>query len=126
MKEPLTCLERVRAVTKEVAVIETEAVHLQGREGEVLLQFHAGSSLRTDFGNWYVPTIDALHNLCRAAGFSQVRTLVGPPPAPEAPVTGFDGPRQRLGRLIGGLPAPAPPPPSAPNTNYRAVVHAFP
>ena len=30
MKEPLTCLERVRAVTKEVAVIETEAVHLQG------------------------------------------------------------------------------------------------
>ncbi len=34
MKEPLTCLERVRAVTKEVAVIETEAVHLQGHEGE--------------------------------------------------------------------------------------------
>ncbi len=30
MKEPLVCLERVRAVTKEVAVIETEAVHLAG------------------------------------------------------------------------------------------------
>ena len=82
MKEPLTCLERVRAVTKEVAVIETEAVHLQGREGEVLLQFHAGSSLRIDFGNWFVPTIEALHNLCRAAGFSEVRTVVGPPPPP--------------------------------------------
>ena len=30
MKEPLTCLERLRAVTKEVAVIETEAVHIEG------------------------------------------------------------------------------------------------
>ena len=30
MKEPLTCLERLRAVTKEVAVIETEAVHIAG------------------------------------------------------------------------------------------------
>ena len=102
MKEPLTCLERVRAVTKEVAVIETEAVHLQGHEGEVLMQFHAGSSLRTDFGNWYVPTIDALHNLCRAAGFSQVRTVVGPPPGARAPA-----PASRHGktarRLAGGL-----------------------
>ena len=82
MKEPLTCLERLRAVTKEVAVIETEAVHLQGLDDEVLLQFHAGSSLRTDFGNWYVPTIEALHNLCRAAGFARIETVVGPPPPP--------------------------------------------
>ncbi len=93
MKEPLTCLERLRAVTKEVAVIETEAVHLQGLDDEVLLQFHAGSSLRTDFGNWYVPTIEALHNLCRAAGFSQVRTVVGPPPRPSGcrPVVAAQG-----------------------------------
>ena len=27
MKEPLTCLERVRSVTREVAVVETQAVH---------------------------------------------------------------------------------------------------
>ena len=131
MKEPLTCLERVRAVTKEVAVIETEAVHLQGHEGEVLMQFHAGSSLRTDFGNWYVPTIDALHNLCRAAGFSRVHTVVGPPaPPPPAPVDApSGGARQRLARRIGGRPVPAPSPaspPSAPSANYRAVVHAFP
>ena len=63
-------------------MIETEAVHLQGLDDEVLLQFHAGSSLRTDFGNWYVPTIPALHNLCRAAGFRDARTVVGPPPRP--------------------------------------------
>ena len=100
MKEPLTCLDRVRAVTKEVAVIETEAVHIQGHEGEVLLQFHAGSSLRTDFGNWYVPTIDALHNLCRAAGFSEVRTIVGPPPAPAQPDASL---QVKIGRRLAGV-----------------------
>ena len=118
MKEPLTCLERVRAVTNEMAVIETEAVHLQGLDDEVLLQFHAGSSLRTDFGNWYVPTIEALHNLCRAAGFSGIRTVVGPPgPGPSPPA-----PQVRLARRLGGIPAPKP---SAPSQNYRAVVHAY-
>ena len=119
MKEPLTCLERVRSVTKEVAVIETEAVHIQNLEHEVLLQFHAGSSLRTDFGNWYVVTIAALHNLCRAAGFSEVRTVHGPPePVPE-PRPPF---KVRLGRRLADI---APPRPSAPSENYRAIVYAY-
>ncbi len=124
MKEPLTCLERVRAVTKEVAVVETEAVHLQGLDGEALMQFHAGSSLRTDFGNWYVPTIGALHNLCRAAGFSDVRTVVGPPdtPPPPDPAPGL---RERLGRRIGGIAPETPVEWSAPSVNYRAIVHAY-
>jgi len=125
MKEPLTCLERVRAVTKEVAVIETEAVHLQGLDGEALVQFHAGSSLRTDFGNWYVPTIDALHNLCRAAGFSDVRTVAGPPVAPARSPEPPPGLRERLGRRIGGIAPELRVPWSAPSANYRAIVHAF-
>jgi tRNA (mo5U34)-methyltransferase len=118
MKEPLRCLERAWAVTKEVAVIETEAVHLQGLDHEALLQFHAGSSVQADFGNWYVPTIEALHNLCHAAGFATVHTVVGPPAPPE-PTRGM---RQRLGRRIGGISTPKS---SAPSKNYRAVVHAF-
>jgi tRNA (mo5U34)-methyltransferase len=119
MKEPLTCLERVRAITREVVVIETEAMHLKGHDDAVLMQFHAGNSLRTDFGNWYVPTIEALHNLCRAAGFSKVRTIVGPPtPAPEPPPT----PRQKVGRRLASIPTPLP---SAPTQNYRAVVYAY-
>jgi tRNA (mo5U34)-methyltransferase len=121
MKEPLTCLERLRAVTKEVAVIETEAVHIQGFDNEVLMQFHAGSELRVDFGNWYVPTIEALHNLCRAAGFSSVHTVIGPPPPPSGS-EGGPSLRQKVGSRVGGLPIP---PPSAPSVNYRAVVHAF-
>jgi tRNA (mo5U34)-methyltransferase len=120
MKEPFACLERLRAVTKEVAVIETEAVHVEGLDHEALLQFHAGSSLRTDFGNWYVPTIEALHNMCRAAGFAQVRTVAGPPPPPPQEVPGR---RLRLARRVGRIPPP--PPPSAPSANYRAIVHAY-
>ncbi len=121
MKEPLTCLERVRAVTKEVAVIESEALHLQGLDHEALLQFHAGS-LRVDFGNWYVITIEALHNMCRAAGFSQVRTIVGPPAPPDPLTAPRASLRERLGRRMAGTP---PPKPSAPSTNYRVVVHAY-
>jgi tRNA (mo5U34)-methyltransferase len=122
MKEPLSALERVRAVTKEVAVIETEAVHIQGLDDEALLQFYAGSSLRTDFGNWYVPTIEALRNLCRAAGFSSVRTVAGPPDPPAAASSPAQL-RERLSRAIDGSP---PPRHSAPSANYRAVVHAYP
>ena len=122
MKEPLTCLERVRAVTKEVAVIETEAVEVSGLETDMLLQFHAGSSLRIDFGNWFVPTIEVLHALCRGAGFSEVRTVIGPPSPPPAPPAPSPGLRERLGHMIGRIPIAKPPPVM---TNYRAVVHAF-
>ncbi len=126
MKEPLTCLERLRAVTNEVAVIETEAVHLQGMDGDALLQFHAGSDLRTDFGNWYVPTIAALHNLCRAAGFARIETIVGPPPPPPpaTPPAASAGLVHEMARRVRGTPAPEPVR-SAPSQNYRAVVHAF-
>lgn len=120
MEEPLTCLKRVRSVTTEVAVIETEAVHLQGSDDAAVLQFHAGDTCRTDFGNWYVPTINALHALCRAAGFSSIRTVAGPP---EAPAPEGESPRTRFGRRIARLPGPGVP--SAPSMNYRAVVHAF-
>lgn len=123
MKEPLTCLERLRAVTREVAVIETEAAHVQDLDDDALLQFHAGSELRTDFGNWYVPTIAALHNMCRAAGFSDVKTVVGPPPPPTPPAA--PGMAEQLARRVRGRPA-ASPATSAPTQNYRAVVHAFP
>jgi tRNA (mo5U34)-methyltransferase len=119
MKEPLTCLERVRAVTKEVAVIETEAVHLSGLEHEVLLQFHAGMSLRIDYGNWFVPTMLALHNLCRAAGFSQVVTVAGPPEPEPQPKQPF---HVRAGRRLAGW---KPAQPSAPSAHYRAIVHAY-
>lgn len=120
MREPLTCLTRVRSVTTEVAVIETEAVHIEGHDEASLLQFHAGNSLRGDFGNWFVPTIGGLHELCRAAGFTSVRTIMGPP---DAPAVEPETARARLGRRVAGQLRPEPR--SAPSANYRAVVHAF-
>jgi tRNA (mo5U34)-methyltransferase len=120
MKEPFTLLERLRATTRQVAVIETEAMHLQDHDDESLLRFHAGGDLHTDFGNWFVPTIGALHAMCRAAGFSDVQTAIGPPaPIPPDPAP-LD--RRIVRRLRGDAPSG---PRSAPSTRFRAVVHAF-
>jgi tRNA (mo5U34)-methyltransferase len=120
MKDPLNSLERLRSVTKEVAVIETEAVHLANLDQERLLQFHAGSEVQADFGNWFVPTIECLHALCRAAGFSSVRTIEGPP---AVPVPRRERLRTRVGRRIGHIPRTDLG--SAPSANYRATVHAY-
>ncbi len=119
MKEPLTCLERLRTVTGQVAVIETLAVHLQDLEHASLLQFHDSRDLNYDFGNWYVPTLAGLTSLCRAAGFSSVETVAGPP-GPTDP------PRESLSTRIGRRLAKPErgPTGSAPSTFYRAIVHA--
>jgi len=129
IKEPLTAMERLRAVTGEVAVIETEAVHLHGFDNESAMQFHADSSVGVDFGNWYVPTIGAIKALCRAAGFSRVEVIVGPPGPPAPDPVSVPRPLtlvERIGRRLAPPAPPAPAPPtSAPTQNYRAVVHAY-
>ncbi|MGH9087182.1 MAG: class I SAM-dependent methyltransferase [Acidimicrobiales bacterium] len=134
MKEPLTCLERVRTVTDEVAVVETEAIHLQHLEGLPLSQFRAGNEVNGDFGNWWVPDLSSLRAMCRAAGFASTTVLQGPPPPPEPdPATvpaGLGANLEAVGRALlrrwrnGGQPPPEPPPPSAPTQHYRAVLHA--
>ena len=64
-------------------------------------------------------SLQHLHNLCRAAGFSEVRTINGPPTfVPESP----PNLPVKLERRIRGIPDPIP---SAPSSNYRAVVHAY-
>jgi tRNA (mo5U34)-methyltransferase len=84
MPEPLTALRRVRAVTSEVAVIETVAVRVLGQREASLMAFYAGNELGgADFGNWYAPTERALAGLCRAAGFSRVEVVRGPPRVPR-------------------------------------------
>lgn len=120
MEEPLTCLRRVRALTKDVAVIETEALHLHDMDDVSVLQFFAGNALQSDFGNWFAPTIEGLHAMCRAAGFSRVETAIGPPEGPPIEQQSW---RQRLSRRIEGLPHRDRL--SAPTQNYRALVHAY-
>jgi tRNA (mo5U34)-methyltransferase len=114
LKEPLAALERVRQLTEGVAVIETEALLLPGREPRSVLEFTAGCYRGFDYSNWFTPTIEALHELCRAAGFTQVETLTGPPSPPPPP------PSSMSDRLRRRPVEPAEP------SHYRAVVHARP
>ena len=116
MMEPLTCLQRLRAVTRQVAVIETAAVQIPGFGEHGLLEFFADSDLNRDFGNWFVPTLEGLCRLVRAAGFSRVETIKGPPRLDVRPVN-------RVVRAAIAFAGRAPTPPG--ETRYRALVHAF-
>lgn len=125
MKEPLTALGRVRRVTRSVAVVETEALHLPGATDLPLLEFAAGDAMAHDYGNWYVPTLAGLQELCRAAGFRQVEVITGPPPG-EAGSGGSRSARRSprawsaMQRRLGPSAAA-----SAGTGHYRALVHAY-
>lgn len=77
LKDPVRAMERVRAVTRELAVIETEAVHLPTYPSIPLAEFIPGSALHDDPTNWWAPNEAGLAGLARAAGFSRVES-VGP------------------------------------------------
>ena len=110
MKEPLTCLERLGAVTRGVAVIETAALRVRNVAGS-FLKFHSGSDLNRDFGNWYQPNLEAIQALVLAAGFSKVEVVQGPPPVAT---------RSTMERLRARVANRA-----QPVDEYRAIVHAF-
>jgi tRNA (mo5U34)-methyltransferase len=83
MPDPYGALRRLRKLTSGVAVIETEAIEVAGHLRDALLQFTPGDEMSTgDYGNWFAVTDDALHAMCRAAGFSSVRTI-GERPSPK-------------------------------------------
>ncbi|HTV12271.1 MAG TPA: hypothetical protein VME20_10465 [Acidimicrobiales bacterium] len=80
MPEPLTALRGARAVTAEVAVIETVAVRVLAQHEASLLAAFAGNELGgADFGNWFAPTRAGLEDLCRGAGFKAVEVRRGAP-----------------------------------------------
>jgi tRNA (mo5U34)-methyltransferase len=77
MENPLMALRRLRSVTRELAVIETAAVELDGHE-EPLWRFYPGAELNGDVSNWWAPNMAALVGACRAAGFTDVQVKKGP------------------------------------------------
>ncbi len=121
MREPLTALRRLRQVTAEVAVIETEAIEVPEHEAEALCAFYPGGELNRDYGNWYALSEAALAGMCRAAGFGRVETKVGPPllpPPPAPPIwrsTRTD--RDNYERAMRDRRS---------TQRYRIIVHAFP
>ncbi len=79
VRHPLLALERVCRLTKELAVIETEAVALPGFEGRALCEFFEADGLYGDPTNWWAPNAKALEGLCRAAGFRRAEVLTTAP-----------------------------------------------
>lgn len=107
--DPFAALRRLRRITGELAAIETEAIRVLGYHDVPLMGFLGGAELKRDHTNWFVLSDKALHDMCHAAGFRQVKTVVGPPPMTK------NLPRRwREGRLFGRV------------ERYRTVIHAMP
>jgi tRNA (mo5U34)-methyltransferase len=85
MKDPLESLRRLAQVTREVAVIETHAISIFGREHLELCEFYSGTQLMGDSTNWWGPNLKAAVGMCRAAGFSRVEVVAGRVPAGLVP-----------------------------------------
>ena len=79
MEEPLSALRRVAEVTRELAVVETEAIVVPGLEHEALWRFFPGAELNGDVSNWWAPNLTALLGALRAAGFASAQPSLGPP-----------------------------------------------
>jgi SAM-dependent methyltransferase len=74
LRHPLLGLEKICAVTKETAYIESFVVDSVGeRSGACVLEFYEIDQLGGQIDNWFGPTITCLEALCRSAGFARVR-----------------------------------------------------
>jgi tRNA (mo5U34)-methyltransferase len=78
LTDPIGALKRVAAITREQALIETEAMYVPGHR-EPLWRFFPGGELAHDRSNWWVPNIEALVALTSVAGFAKAEVLVGEP-----------------------------------------------
>ena len=82
MENPLESLRKVAQLTREVAIIETEAVAIGGHEARPLCEyFPPTAQLKDDPTNFWVPNAPALIGLCETAGFKRVEVFTVPPTA---------------------------------------------
>lgn len=79
MENAFESLKRLARVTREVAVIETQAAEFPGFAAQSLVQFFESGELAGDSSNWWAPNMTALAAMCRAAGFKRVELVREPP-----------------------------------------------
>jgi tRNA (mo5U34)-methyltransferase len=79
MENPLGALRRLAAVTRELAIVETEAVAVPAFEDQAVWRFFPGDELDGDAANWWAPNLPGLGGALTAAGFAGVRGVIGPP-----------------------------------------------
>lgn len=79
LKDPVGALERLRRLTRELAIIETEAVEIAVPPGIELWESYSSDQLQGDITNWWAPNCAALVGMCKAAGFRDVVVTRGGP-----------------------------------------------
>jgi tRNA (mo5U34)-methyltransferase len=86
IEHPLLALQRLRQVTKELAVLETEAVEFRGfREVPLCEFFPFDKPLNDDPTNFWAPNAAALAGMGVTAGFRRVEILSPVPEPSDAP-----------------------------------------
>lgn len=83
MKDPLRALRRLALVTRELAIIETAAIHLPGMEELPLYEFYGANELNADVSNWWAPNCTGLVRACQTVGFGSAEVVSKYPPAVE-------------------------------------------
>jgi len=73
LRDPLGALERLRSVTGELLILDTETDLLHLRRPA--WGFYPGDELRGDPTNWFAPNLAALRGALRAVGFSEVSVV---------------------------------------------------
>ncbi|MBA2671021.1 MAG: DUF1698 domain-containing protein [Gemmatimonadetes bacterium] len=122
MMNPVEAMLRVSAVTNGTAIIETEAVAFPGFEDRAVCEFFPADELNGDSSNWWAPNEKALVGMCRAAGFREIRVIVGSPSLPGSSIARVrSAARNVLGKL--GI-RPKLDYADSHVVRYRAVVHA--
>jgi tRNA (mo5U34)-methyltransferase len=72
MRHPLLALERLRRVTGDLAVVESQVTFFPGFEHRAFAEFFERDELNNDYTNWWAPNLAGLVAMCRAAGFRTV------------------------------------------------------
>ena len=78
VRHPLLALERLAAVTRGTAYIETQAEFFRGSGRRPMCRFIEGDELNHDPSNWWTFNEPAILAMCRAAGFGRAEMLSQP------------------------------------------------
>jgi tRNA (mo5U34)-methyltransferase len=73
LRDPLRVLERVRSVTRDLLVLETEVGMLLTRRPAV--EFFPGTELNDDPTNWWAPNVRTMTGMLHVSGFREVEVV---------------------------------------------------
>ena len=74
LRHPLLGLERICAITRETAFVESFVVDTNAEQSDAcVLEFYETDELGGQVDNWFGPTAKCLMALCRSAGFARVQ-----------------------------------------------------